>query len=253
MENGIYGILSDVYDEINGEIDYSVWADFVCEAIRRYSAIEVSDVLDLACGTGRMTIELAKRGFSMVGVDLSPEMLARARDAAADAGEGDNILLLCQDMCGFELYGTVEAAVCCLDSINHVTDAKKLRECFDLLRNYIAPGGIFIFDVNTECKFRDTYGNNAYVFECSGGVVTWQNFYNENRGYCDFLIDLFREREDGAYERSSEAQRERLWKPRTLAKLIRESGFETVGVYGDTDFRELNDKDPRAYYIIRRI
>lgn len=253
MENGIYGILSEVYDEINGEIDYSAWADFVCEAIRRHSAIEVKDLLDLACGTGRMTIELARRGFSMIGVDLSPEMLARARDSAADAGESENILFLCQDMCDFELYGTVEAAVCCLDSINHVTDTDSLRKCFLLLHNYIAPGGIFIFDVNTECKFRDTYGNNAYVFECLDGVVTWQNFYNEKRGHCDFLIDLFRERSDGAYERLSETQRERLWKPRTLVKLIRESGFELIGVYGDTDFCEAKVDDPRAYYIIRRI
>ena len=253
MKNGIYGIISEVYDEINGDIDYSSWADFICEAIRRHGKIEVQDILDLACGTGRMTIELAQRGFSMIGVDVSPEMLARAREAASEAGESEKILFLCQDMCSFELYGTVEAAVCCLDSVNHLTDAKKLRECLDLLHNYVAPGGIFVFDVNTESKFREVYGNNAYVFECSDGVLTWQNYYNEKRGHCDFLIDYFRETDAGLYERSSECQRERLWKPRTLGRLIRESGFELIGVYGDTDFGELKDGDHRAYYVTRRI
>lgn len=253
MKNGIYSILSEVYDEINGEIDYSGWADFICEIIRRYGRIETRDVLDLACGTGRMTVELARRGYSMVGVDLSPEMLARATDAAQDAGQSDRILLLCQDMCGFELYGTVEAAVCCLDSVNHITDAKALRRCFLLLHNYIAPDGLFVFDVNTERKFRELYGENSYVFECEEGVVTWQNFYNADRGVCDFLIDVFRERPDGAYERFSECQRERLWTSRSLKKIIAESGFELVGIYEDTDFTPATDNGLRHYYVIRRV
>ena len=253
MENGIYGILSEVYDEINGELDYSSWADFVCEIFHRHGKIEVHDLLDLACGTGRMTVELARRGYSMVGVDLSPEMLARASDAAEAAGVRDDLLLLCQDMCDFELYGTVEAAVCCLDSLNHLTDTKKLRRCFELLHNYIAPEGLFVFDLNTERKFREVYGSNAYVFECEEGVVTWQNYYNEKRGVCDFLIDFFRERSDGAYERFSECQRERLWSRRTVERMVRECGFELIGVYGDMAFRPADAADMREYYVIRRI
>lgn len=253
MENGIYGILSEVYDEINGEIDYSAWGDFVCDILKKHGRIEVNDLLDLACGTGRMTVELAKRGFSLVGVDISPEMLARASDAATAAGVSDKVLLLCQDMCGFELYGTVEAAVCCLDSINHIVDTGSLSKCLSLVHNYLAPDGIFIFDVNTERKFREVYGDNSYVFECDGGMVTWQNFYNERRGCCDFVIDFFKECPDGRYERFSECQREKLWRPRTLAKLIRDCGFELVGVYGDLDCRDLDESDTRAYYVIRRI
>ena len=147
----IYDLLAPFYDKYNGDIDYCAWADFIERIIKKHSdGVNTELVLDLGCGTGRMTVELARRGYDMTGVDYSPEMLDMARVRAEREGFSDSILWLCQDMTEFELYGTVDAAVCCLDCMNHLTDVKSFYKCLDLVRNYLVPNGLFIFDVNAK-------------------------------------------------------------------------------------------------------
>ena len=109
--SGMYDLLAPLYDRLNGGADYLRLADYAEGQFARYFPAGVQSVLDLACGTGRLTAELSRRGYDMIGVDLSDEMLAEARDRAERAGLSDQILFLCQDMCDFELYGTVEAVV----------------------------------------------------------------------------------------------------------------------------------------------
>ena len=130
----IYDLLAPFYDAVNSEIDYSKWADFITEILNRHNKIEGENIiLDLGCGTGNMTLELAERGYDMIGVDYSVQMLDVARNRAEKLKLDGKILWLCQDMSDFELYGTVDAAVSCLDCINHITDSKELDKCFDLL------------------------------------------------------------------------------------------------------------------------
>ena len=109
-----YGAIARVYDRLNAEIDYAAWADFVETCFARYLKEKPTLLLDLACGTGSMTLELARRGFDMIGVDASPDMLSVAYERAADR-ECEGVLFLLQDMRTFELYGTVGAVTCCLD------------------------------------------------------------------------------------------------------------------------------------------
>ena len=115
-----YDSIASVYDNINSEIDYSAWADFIEGCFKRYLKVKPELVLDLACGTGSMTLTLASRGYDMIGADLSEEMLTEAMDKAYDKGV-EGVLFLKQDMRTFELYGTVGAIVCCLDSVNYLT------------------------------------------------------------------------------------------------------------------------------------
>ena len=135
----IYGMLAPVYDEVNKDIDYSAWADFIEEIVKKEGRGTTELVLDLGCGTGSMTLELAKRGYDMTGVDYSPEMLDTARERADREGLSDKMLWLCQDMREFELYGTVDLAVSCLDSINHLTSKKDLDTTLSLVHNKFAP------------------------------------------------------------------------------------------------------------------
>ena len=165
MSVGIYGLIAPYYDAWNAELDYAAWADRVEDAFRRYYPAGVEAVLDLGCGSGRMTVELARRGYDMIGVDGSPEMLTAARDAAEAAGVGARCLWLLQDLTAFELYGTVEAVVCCLDTINHLTTYRDLRACLSLVHNYLVPGGLFLFDLNSREKFETAYADNVYTFE----------------------------------------------------------------------------------------
>ena len=155
-----YSAIARVYDKLNKDIDYKKWADFFEECFSRFLKERPEIILDLACGTGRMTRELATRGYDMIGVDGSADMLG---EAYASGGEG--ILYLMQDMRELELYGTVGATVCCLDSLNYLLKNEELSKTFALVHNYSDPDGLFIFDVNTPYKFENIYGDNSYVYE----------------------------------------------------------------------------------------
>ena len=157
-----YGAIAKVYDKLNADINYNTWADFVEECFSKFLPQKPELVLDLACGTGSMTIPLADRGYDMIGVDGSEDMLSEAFMRAE--GRSD-ILWLLQDMREFELYGTVGAVTCCLDSLNYLLEPSDLAKCFATVHNYLDPDGIFLFDMNTPYKFRNTYGDNAYALE----------------------------------------------------------------------------------------
>ena len=247
----IYGLLAPIYDKLNADIDYEAWGDFIEGIFHEHSAARPELVLDLGCGTGSMTLELAKRGYDMTGVDISAEMLDVARERAEKSGFGDKILWLLQDMREFELYGTVDAAVCCLDSLNHLTEPKDLTACLKLVRNYLIPDGLFIFDVNGKYKFENVYGSSSYVYEQEGSFCVWQNYYNPKTKLSDFYITLFSENKDGSYSRYDEEQRERMYTLRSLKSALLRVGFEFIGAYSDFDFSEGGDESERIYIVAR--
>ena len=248
----IYDLLAPIYDEINEEIDYSAWADFIEKLIKQnYTAGTPELVLDLGCGTGRMTVELAERGYDMTGIDLSVEMLDSARERAAEHGLSDKMLWLCQDMREFELYGTVDVTVSCLDCMNHLTSPADLKRCFSLVHNYLIPDGLFIFDINGKEKFEKVYSDRSYVMETEDAVCVWQNYYNEKTKLCDFYITLFSLDEDGRYSRYDERQRERMYPLASINKMLTAEGFEFIGAYSDYDMTEATDRDERIYVVAR--
>lgn len=246
MEN-LYSALAPFYDALNGEIDYGAWADFLEESFARLRPAGVHTVLDLGCGTGRMTLELARRGYDMIGVDGSAEMLAVAREKAEQEGLSGSILFLQQDITEFELYGTVDAVVCCLDTVNHITDRAALGRCFRWVHNYLNPGGLFLFDVNTPYKFEHIYGDRAYLLEDGHAFCAWQNYYRKRSGLCDFYISLFVRGEDGRYTRSEHLQRERCYPLPTLRRMLTESRLLPASVSGGLDFAEPGADCPRFY------
>lgn len=251
--NNMYSSLAPFYDMLNGDLDYRAWADFLEENFRRYYPDKVESVLDLACGTGRMTEELCRRGYDMIGVDRSTDMLSVARQNAEEKGMTEKILYLCQDMCDFELYGTVEAVVCCLDSVNHVLDRRDLSRCFHWVHNYLVPDGLFIFDINTPYKFENIYADNAYVLEDEGVLCAWQNHYRKSSRLCDFYISLFTENEDGSYEREDTRQTERVYTLRSLEKLLAENGLALLSVVSDFTFAPANETTERYYITARAV
>lgn len=248
-----YDAIAHVYDRLNAELDYGAWADFVEANFARHLPARPVLVLDLACGTGSMTHALAARGYDMIGVDRSPEMLS---EAYARAGEAMP-LFLCQDMRSFELYGTVGAAVCCLDSINYLTADGDLDRCFATVHNYLDPDGLFLFDVNTPYKFAHTYGDNAYILEeeIDGRAVYcgWQNAYDPGTGLCDFYLTLFEEDEDGRYLRTEETQHERCYSHDEIRTALEKAGFAYLATYADYQFHAPTETTERWYIAARAI
>ena len=254
MSDSAYAVMAAVYDHMNSGLDYGAWADFVEEQFRRYAPRRPEIVLDLACGTGSMTLELARRGYDMIRVDNSPDMLTVARSRVAEE-RMKKVLLLEQDMTGFELYGTVGAVVCCLDSINHLTERGALSRCFSLVRNYLDPHGLFLFDVNTPYKFKNVYGYNDFILDDpdTGTVCCWRNTYDEEHALCDFDLSFFIPRGDGTYDRADALQTERCYTEPQLRRCLKKNGFELCGIWSDYGFTPFAETDERWYVAARRM
>ena len=250
MNDG-YRALASVYDRLNGDVDYGAWADFVEQCFQKYCTAAPSSVLELGCGTGSMTLELARRGYDMTALDLSEDMLSVAHMRAGEAGF-HNILFLQGDMTDFELYGTVDAVVCCLDGINHLTHREDAAACFSLVANYLNPGGLFLFDLNTPYKFKNLYADNDYILEEKGAVCCWQNRLNKKGDVCDFYLTVFEKQPNGLYKRTDGVQRERCYGMKAIQNLLREAGLEFVSAVSSYEFDEVTDTTERWYFAARK-
>ena len=183
----MYDTFAKTYDSFMDNVDYRAWADFICKTLAAHG-VRDGLLLDLACGTGTLTELLASAGFDCIGVDGSAEMLQEAlskRDVS-----GHDILYLEQDMTGFELYGTVRAVVCACDSINYLLNDEDLLQTFRLVNNYLDPGGIFIFDFNTENVYA-SIGSDTIAETRDDGSFIWENEYDPETGINESVLTLF--------------------------------------------------------------
>ena len=226
-----YEALASSYDALTEDVGYEKRADFLEKLFRR-SRIPVKVVLDLACGTGTMTWLLTGRGYELIGVDGSEEMLAAAMGKSGSV-QGVPPIFLHQSMPRLDLYGTVDAAVCCLDSLNYLTDPADVRRTFRRLHLFIAPGGVLVFDVNTAAKLAALDGQ-VFLDETEDTYCVWRAAYS--RGLCTYYMDLFQRRGDGAWERREE-----------LPAWLTEAGFGDIRVYGDARLRRPREDEQRVY------
>ncbi len=221
-----YREFSEFYDLLMQDVDYVARAEYILSLFEKHGKRPRS-VLDIACGSGSLCAELIRRGIDTVGVDASDSMLAKASAKLPEA------LWLCQDMRDMDLYGTVDGAVCILDSLNHLCRTADVARVFRRARLFVEPGGLFIFDVNTPYKHREVLADRAFVAEEDGVLCVWRNRYISRSGEVEILLDFFVEGEDGRYERYWDTVRERAYSERTLRRLLAETGWETLAVYED--------------------
>ena len=221
-----YQEFSEFYDLLMQNVDYAARADYLLSLFEKHGSKPAS-VLDIACGSGNLCAELVRRGVDTVGVDASEAMLAKAVEKLPEA------LWLCQDMREMDLYGTVDGAVCILDSLNHLCRIADIAQVFRRTRLFVEPGGLFIFDVNTPYKHREVLADRSFVVEEEGVLCVWRNRYLPHSGEVAMLLDFFVEDEDGRYERYWDTVRERAYSERTLRRLLAETGWETLAVYED--------------------
>lgn len=238
-----YEALAGSYDALTGDVGYEKRLDFIEKLLRR-SRIAVKLVLDLACGTGTMTWLLTRRGYEVIGVDSSEDMLAAAMGKGGPA-DGVPPVFLHQSMPRLDLYGTVDAAVCCLDSLNYLTDPKDVQRTLQRLHLFVAPGGMLVFDVNTVAKLAALDGQ-VFLDETEDTYCVWRTEYC--RGLCTYYMDLFRRRGDGAWRRSAELHRQRAYTVEQLTAWLRESGFTDIRAYGDMRLRRPREDEQRIYF-----
>lgn len=220
---------------MNGSVDYEAFADYMEKCFDRFLTEKPELVLDLGCGTGGVTLPMARRGYDMTGLDISPEMLSQAYSRAAEAGV-EGIMFLEGDMCDFELYGTVGAVICCLDGINHLLEPEDVKRSFALVHNYLDPDGLFVFDVNTPYKFRNVYADNDYVLEDDGALCAWRNRLSDDGEQVDFHLTVFEKGRTGLYRRRDGVQSERCYSDSQLREMLEGAGFEVLGIFDSLTF-----------------
>ena len=243
-----YGKFALFYDRLTQNVEYRKIALLCDKLIKEYSS-ENEVVLDLACGTGSLSEEMARLGYDVFGVDLSEEMLEIAMDKRFDSGL--DIQYLCQDMTELDLYGAVDAVICLLDSLNHLNSVQDFRKTVERVSMFTCDGGVFIFDVNTLYKHREILGDNAYNYVLDGLFCAWQNECHED-GSVSVYLDFFEEEDDGRYSRYSESFKEIIISESEIKKALAENDFELIGQFDDFSENSVNDKTQRILYVAKR-
>ena len=255
-----YQTFASVYDLFMDNVPYDEWCELYTDILKEHGITD-GILLDLGCGTGAMTRRLAKKGFDLIGVDASAEMLDMARES-----EEKDILYLQQDMRSFELYGTVAAVVSVCDSMNYILEEEDLLQVFKLVNNYLDPGGLFVFDMTTPYQYENILGENSFCESRDEAAFLWENFFDKESRINEYDLTLFvredvnrnqdSEWEDRKYIRFVETHYQRAWSPHEVIQLLEESGLEYLGVYGTDEYqlgnlRELQDTDERMYLVAR--
>jgi len=265
-----YGDFAYVYDEFMDNTPYKEWCEYLCESIRKYGVSlpitkdiqntgkagmekalesERNLVVDLGCGTGTLTQMLYEKGYDMIGVDNSEEMLNVAMRKCAESCS--EILYLCQDMRELELYSTVGTVISVCDAVNYILDEEDLLEVFRKVENYLYPGGVFLFDFNTVYKYAEVIGDVTIAENREDCSFIWENYYHDEEEINEYDLTVFVREENGYFRRFQENHYQRGYEPENIRKLLAEAGLELVEMV-DADTRsDLTDESERVYVVAR--
>jgi len=243
-----YSYFAEYYDDLTKNVDYEKRAEYFLELFKKHKH-DMRLTLDLACGTGTLTLELCKKGIDIFGCDMSPDMLAIAQQKSCEANE--SIMFICQKMQRLELLGKIDTCICTLDSLNHLPSMKDVQNTFESVNKYLNDGGIFAFDINTIYKHKYILGDNCYIYDTKKVFCAWQNNYYEKDNEVIITLNFF-ERVGNSYKRSIEQFSERAYSDNDIRKMAENAGFEVEGVYDDMSFDELKENSQRAVYVLRK-
>ena len=238
--------IAALYDGFRGESP-NMWAAYLDELFSRYAETKPKTVIDLACGTGTVTAALCRLGYDMIGIDRSEEMLALAQHNAPEA------LLLHQDMRGIDLYGTADGAVCCLDSVNYLSSSEDFCRMLSSLHKFLNHGSLFIFDVNTEKRFKEKYGKNDFILEDKNGLIAWSCDYKPRLKRCDFYLSCFLPEPDGRYVRRDEEQSEYCYLDKQIREFAKKTGYEVLAALDRMALHGADENSEKVHYIFKRI
>ena len=244
-----YKNFSYVYDVFMRDVPYNKWFLYIKKILDKYN-YSPKTVLDMACGTGNMSIKLFEENFDVIGVDMSPDMLSVAR-AKADK-INSNILFLNQDMRDLDLYGTVDLTICLFDSLNYILEINELTDIFRRVNNFLNPGGLFIFDLNTEYKFEKILSGNTFSDYTEDGVCIWESTYDSNAKICEYYTNFFIKEEDQKYLRFEELHYEKSYTIDEIIHAATKSGMQFLEVYDAFTFDKPKKDSERLYFVLKR-
>lgn len=244
-----YSDFASVYDILMSDVDYKGRTAYLLKLFKTHGNIPKL-LLDLACGTGGFSNCFAQKGIEVIGVDMSEEMLAVAKENSIK--KSTDILFLCQKAEELDLYGTVDGAICCMDSLNHITSLRNLKKAIKNVALFLEKDGLFIFDLNSEYKHRHILSNNTFVIEEDDVYCVWQNDFDESKLITDISLDFFVAQDD-CYKRSNEEFSERVYKKEQIEEILSSASMELIAEYDDMTENPPNDKSERIIYVAKKL
>lgn len=246
-----YGDFAYYYDSLTENVDYEKRCEYI-RGLLAENGVGEGILLDLACGTGTLSLMLSAMGYDVIGVDASEDMLSVAQEKKMETGE--DVIFLCQRMEELDLFGTINACVSTLDSINHVTDEKAVKEIFRRVSLFMEDKGLFIFDVNTPYKHREVLGDNTFVYDTDEVYCVWQNSTDDNL-LTRVSLDIFEKDEDDeeTYYRYSEEFSERGYDLEDIKCWLEINKFEVIGIYEEMTKQPVKADTQRAVFVARKI
>ncbi|MGI5894732.1 MAG: class I SAM-dependent DNA methyltransferase [Candidatus Merdivicinus sp.] len=242
-----YGQFAEVYDLLTSEIDYPARAAYFDRLIHQFGGFR-GILLDLGCGTGSLAEEMAALGYDVIGVDNSEDMLWVAQQKRMESGH--DITYICQEMTELDLYGTIDAVVSALDSLNHLTDYADFCKAIAKAALFLHPDGVFVFDLNTCYKHREILANNTFVYDYDEVFCAWQNTLLEEY-VVQMDLSIFVEAEDGLFERMEESFAERAYSPEQVERALQKAGLELCAVYDEDSVSPPRADSQRLIYVAR--
>ena len=224
------------YDELMDNIPYDEWSDRIVELLKG-QGVSGGLCCELGCGTGELTGRLSKKGFDMIGIDNSSDMLALAMEK--NETSGGSALYLLQDMRAFELYGTVDAVVSVCDSVNYILEPSELKAVFGLVNNYLETDGVFVFDFHTRHYYEETLADSTIAEAREDISFIWDNFYDDETGINELELTMFGKTESGLYERTDELHLQRAYSLDEIKEMLAGVGMKFVAAYDDYFSKEL--------------
>ena len=245
-----YGIFSSVYDILTENVEYERIANKICSLLHK-NGVDGGLLLDLGCGTGTLSFLLEQKGFDVIGIDASEDMLMVANEKKYE--ENSSALFLCQKAEELDLYGTIQCAVSSLDTINHIDSLKKVEKAISLVSLFMEMGGIFIFDMNTPYKNEKILGNNTFVYDMDEVYCVWQNSYDDTNRKTDIDLDFFIKNEDDeGYERYSENFSEYVYGIDDIIDIIKKCGFTLLEMTDDYSDESVSETTERITFTVKK-
>ena len=240
-----YDAFAAYYDELTANIDYPALAGYFDRLNLRFGG-KRGILLDLACGTGSLSLLFAKMGYDVIGVDASPEMLD-----IATAKPHDGVQFLCQDMTELDMYGTIDTAICALDSLNHLESIDDVRRVIERVALFCDNNAVFIFDVNTPYKHEKVLADRTFVYETENVFCVWENEYIGG-GITEITLDFF-ERDGELYRRSSDYFTETAFPREDIVKLLTGAGFKLCAVFEYPKENEPGETTEKLTFVAKMI
>ncbi len=246
-----YGIFSSVYDILTDNVEYEKIANKICSLLSQ-NGVNGGLLLDLGCGTGTLSFLLEEKGFEVIGVDPSEDMLAVANEKKYDLNS--NAMFLCQSGEELDLYGTIDCAVCSLDTVNHIESIEIIEEAFKRISLFMNIGGVFVFDMNTPYKHEKILGDNTFVYDMDEVYCVWQNSFDKENNHTQIDLDFFIKNEDNEdFTRFSESFCEYSYRLADISKILESCGFEVLSICDDYGENPITEKTERVTITAKKI